>query len=196
MMRCSRLQAEPARRGVARHARRPCPPISAMRCCSSISAPISRMRPRPTSTQRPPAQFPMCRCCSGRSASWWRLGFWFIALFARAFWLSARRRLDRYRWFLWAAFFSLPLPWIAAELGWIVAEYGRQPWVIEGVLPTALGVSSTDAGQRAVQPVGLRTVLFGAAGGRSLSAGEIHPARPRSEIAPALEHTRRRTSAE
>ena len=38
-------------------------------------------------------------------------------------------------------FYSLPLPWIAAELGWIVAEYGRQPWVIEGILPTALGIS-------------------------------------------------------
>ena len=37
---------------------------------------------------------------------------------------------------------ALPLPWIAAELGWIVAEYGRQPWVIEGVLPTALAPSS------------------------------------------------------
>ena len=34
---------------------------------------------------------------------------------------------------------TLPLPWIAAELGWIVAEYGRQPWVIEGVLPTCAG---------------------------------------------------------
>ena len=54
--------------------------------------------------------------------------------------------MNRYRWFLRAAFFTLPLPWLAAELGWIVAEYGRQPWVIEGVLPTALGVSSTDAG--------------------------------------------------
>jgi cytochrome d ubiquinol oxidase subunit I len=73
-------------------------------------------------------------------------GFWFIALFTTAFWLSARQRLDRYRWFLRAAFFTLPLPWFAAELGWIVAEYGRQPWVIEGVLPTALGVSSTDPG--------------------------------------------------
>ncbi len=40
----------------------------------------------------------------------------------------------------------MPLPWIAAELGWIVAEYGRQPWVIVGVLPTALGVSSTGSG--------------------------------------------------
>jgi cytochrome d ubiquinol oxidase subunit I len=73
-------------------------------------------------------------------------GFWFIALFATAFWLSAKRRLDRYRWFLRAALLSLPLPWLAGELGWIVAEYGRQPWVIEGVLPTALGVSSTGAG--------------------------------------------------
>jgi cytochrome d ubiquinol oxidase subunit I len=74
------------------------------------------------------------------------LGFFFIGLFAVAFWLSGKRKLDTYPLFLKVAFWSLPLPWIAAELGWIVAEYGRQPWVIEGVLPTALGVSSTAAG--------------------------------------------------
>ena len=74
------------------------------------------------------------------------LGLWFIALFAASFWLSAKRELDRYRIYLWAALLTLPLPWVAAELGWIVAEYGRQPWVIVGVLPTALGVSSTTAG--------------------------------------------------
>jgi cytochrome d ubiquinol oxidase subunit I len=74
------------------------------------------------------------------------LGLWFIALFAASFWLSAKRQLDRYRLYLWAAFLTLPLPWVAAELGWIVAEYGRQPWVIVGVLPTALGVSSTTTG--------------------------------------------------
>ncbi len=74
------------------------------------------------------------------------IGFWFILLFATAFWLSAKRRLDRHSWFLYVSLQSLPLPWLAAELGWIVAEYGRQPWVIEGVLPTALGVSSTTAG--------------------------------------------------
>jgi cytochrome bd ubiquinol oxidase subunit I len=74
------------------------------------------------------------------------LGFWFIALFTVAFWFSAKRSLDRYRWFLQIAVLSLPLPWIAAELGWVVAEYGRQPWVIVGVLPTALGVSSTETG--------------------------------------------------
>jgi cytochrome bd ubiquinol oxidase subunit I len=74
------------------------------------------------------------------------LGFFFIALFAFAFWLSARRQLDKHRWFLWVSFLSLPLPWIAAELGWIVAEYGRQPWVVVGILPTAMGVSSTSTG--------------------------------------------------
>jgi cytochrome d ubiquinol oxidase subunit I len=73
------------------------------------------------------------------------VGLWFIALFALAFWLSAKRQLDRHRAFLWAALLSLPLPWLAAELGWIVAEYGRQPWAIEGVLPTFLAVSGNDA---------------------------------------------------
>jgi len=73
------------------------------------------------------------------------LGFYFIALFAVAFWLAAKRKLDTHRMFLRFAFWTLPLPWIAAELGWIVAEYGRQPWIIEGVLPTALGVSGTVA---------------------------------------------------
>jgi cytochrome d ubiquinol oxidase subunit I len=42
---------------------------------------------------------------------------------------------------------SLPLPWIAAELGWVVAEYGRQPWAIDGVLPTFLAASSVSAAQ-------------------------------------------------
>ncbi|HEY0265497.1 MAG TPA: cytochrome ubiquinol oxidase subunit I [Rhizomicrobium sp.] len=74
------------------------------------------------------------------------LGMWFIALFAFSFWLSATRQFERWRPYLWVAFLTLPLPWVAAELGWIVAEYGRQPWVIVGVLPTALGVSSTAAG--------------------------------------------------
>jgi len=74
------------------------------------------------------------------------LGFYFIALFAYAFYLSAKRKFPGSRTFLRVALYSLPLPWIAAELGWIVAEYGRQPWVIEGVLPTALGVSSQSVG--------------------------------------------------
>lgn len=74
------------------------------------------------------------------------LGFFFIGLFAVAFTLASLRRLHASRLFLRVALWSLPLPWIAAELGWYVAEVGRQPWVIEGVLPTFLAVSNLSAG--------------------------------------------------
>ncbi|WP_189051631.1 cytochrome ubiquinol oxidase subunit I [Aliidongia dinghuensis] len=73
------------------------------------------------------------------------LGFFFIALFASAFALAATDRLDRYRPFLRICLLALPAPWIAAELGWYVAEAGRQPWTIDGVLPTFLSVSSVSA---------------------------------------------------
>jgi cytochrome d ubiquinol oxidase subunit I len=74
------------------------------------------------------------------------LGFYFIALFGVFFWLSAKRRLDDCPALLRVALWSLPLPWLAAELGWFVAEYGRQPWTIDGVLPTYLSVSSISGG--------------------------------------------------
>ena len=86
------------------------------------------------------------------------LGFAFIALFAVAFWLASRRRLVQSRRFLWVALIALPLPWVAAELGWFVAEVGRQPWVIEGVLPTFLAVSSVPASNILITLVGF--VLF------------------------------------
>ncbi len=69
------------------------------------------------------------------------LGFYFIAFFAFAFYLASVQKLDRHRWFLKLAFASLLLPWVGAECGWIVAEYGRQPWIIDGVLPTFYAAS-------------------------------------------------------
>ncbi|MEM9243530.1 MAG: cytochrome ubiquinol oxidase subunit I [Pseudomonadota bacterium] len=72
-------------------------------------------------------------------------GFFFILLFLVAFYLSCRRRLQK-RWFLWWALLCLPLPWISSDMGWFVAEYGRQPWVVSGKLPTFLGSSSLSAG--------------------------------------------------
>ncbi len=69
-------------------------------------------------------------------------GFWFILLFALAFRKSAKGEFEP-SWLHRAALYSLPLPWVAAELGWVVAEYGRQPWAIQGILPTSLGVSAT-----------------------------------------------------
>jgi cytochrome bd ubiquinol oxidase subunit I len=73
-------------------------------------------------------------------------GFYFIALFAVIFWDASHRKFSR-RWLLRVTLWSLPLPWLAAELGWIVAEHGRQPWAIDGVLPTFLAVSSASTGQ-------------------------------------------------
>lgn len=74
-------------------------------------------------------------------------GIYFILLFATGFYLSLRHTLERTSWYHRLAFYSLPLPWLAAELGWVVAEYGRQPWVVQGVLPTFMGASSLSATQ-------------------------------------------------
>lgn len=74
------------------------------------------------------------------------LGLYFIILFSVAFYqMNIKRNFDR-RCLLKLCLLSLPLPWIAAEFGWFIAEYGRQPWVIEGILPTFLGVSPVSAG--------------------------------------------------
>ena len=70
------------------------------------------------------------------------LGLFFIAFFAFSVFLAAKRTLHTKTWFMKIAFWSLPLPFIAIQLGWLVAEYGRQPWTVDGVLPTALSVSS------------------------------------------------------
>ncbi|HSN41615.1 MAG TPA: cytochrome ubiquinol oxidase subunit I [Burkholderiales bacterium] len=73
------------------------------------------------------------------------LGFLFLFTFAASFYFLAVRNLAPQRWLLKLAVWSIPLPWIAAELGWLVAEYGRQPWTISGVLPTFLSVSNVPA---------------------------------------------------
>ena len=86
------------------------------------------------------------------------LGMFFIALFGLAFWKASTGRIERHGWYLKLVVLSLPLPWVAAELGWFVAEYGRQPWVIEGVLPTSLAASSLPAWNVAATIAGF--VLF------------------------------------
>ena len=57
-----------------------------------------------------------------------------------------RGRIGQPRWLHRAALYAMPLPWIAVEAGWFVAEYGRQPWAIGEVLPTAMANSSLTAG--------------------------------------------------
>jgi cytochrome d ubiquinol oxidase subunit I len=74
-------------------------------------------------------------------------GFIMLFIFAMTFYYCATRVADQKRWLLRMAVWCIPLPWIAAETGWFVAEVGRQPWTISGVLPTHMSVSSLSAGQ-------------------------------------------------
>ncbi len=69
------------------------------------------------------------------------LGFYMLGLMILAFWFNARRVIEQKRWLLKLFVISIPVPWIAAEIGWFVAEFGRQPWSINNVLPTFLAVS-------------------------------------------------------
>ncbi len=69
------------------------------------------------------------------------LGFFFIAFFVLWFYRASRGWLDTNRPLLWLGFAVLPLPWVAIESGWFIAEFGRQPWVVEGVLPTFYAAS-------------------------------------------------------
>lgn len=75
------------------------------------------------------------------------LGFFFIGFFALWFYRASKGWIDTHRPLLWFSVFMLPVPWIAIESGWFIAEFGRQPWVVEGVLPTfyaASGLSVVD----------------------------------------------------
>ncbi len=70
------------------------------------------------------------------------LGFLMLALCGLAFWSTLKANCRARPWLLKWALVMLPAPWSACELGWFVAEYGRQPWTIYGVLPTHLSVST------------------------------------------------------
>lgn len=69
-----------------------------------------------------------------------------LALFVAAFWHAARNTFHNRTWLLKWALWTLPLPWLAAHAGWFVAEYGRQPWTVFGVLPTHLSASTLTSG--------------------------------------------------
>ena len=88
------------------------------------------------------------------------IGFAMIALFATAFVLCSLRMHLNARWFLKLAVLAIPLPWVAIELGWMVAEIGRQPWAIEGVLPTFLATSTLSTAALWTTLIGF-TLLYG-----------------------------------
>lgn len=90
-------------------------------------------------------------------------GFTMLLLFVLAFIFTAKRKVVQTRWLQWFALLSLPLPWIASEMGWFVAEFGRQPWAIGEILPTYVATShltETDLWMSLAGFIGLYTLFL------------------------------------
>jgi cytochrome d ubiquinol oxidase subunit I len=74
------------------------------------------------------------------------LGFYFILVFVLALIFLYRGTLYKNRWFLWVALCSILLPYVAGEMGWVLAEMGRQPWIIQNLMPVSAAVSQISSG--------------------------------------------------
>ena len=73
-------------------------------------------------------------------------GCLFILLLALVWWFNRRERLDTKRWLLHAGVWCIPLAYLASQAGWIVAEVGRQPWAIQGLMPVNVAASKIPSG--------------------------------------------------
>lgn len=69
------------------------------------------------------------------------IGLWLLLLAVLALWYWCKDRLEVQKTLLQAILWSLPLPYIAASMGWVITEVGRQPWLVYGLLLTESGVS-------------------------------------------------------
>lgn len=74
------------------------------------------------------------------------LGFMFVLLFILSLMFLLKGTLTEKRWFLRLAIIAIPLAYLASQAGWIVAEMGRQPWVVQDLMPTMAGVTRISAG--------------------------------------------------
>jgi cytochrome bd ubiquinol oxidase subunit I len=74
------------------------------------------------------------------------LGFMFLLLFILSLVYLIKGTLTEKRWLLRLAILAIPLAYLAGQLGWIVAEMGRQPWVVQDLMPTMAGVTRISAG--------------------------------------------------
>lgn len=114
-------------------------------------------------------------------------GFAMLFIFGMAFYQTCRQKIDEKPWLLKLALFGIPLPWIACEAGWFVAEYGRQPWAVGEILPVHMAASNLPASEiiaSLVAIVALYTVFliaevylmvkFARLGPSSLKTGRYH----------------------
>jgi len=74
------------------------------------------------------------------------LGFYFVLLFLIVLWFSFKEKLQQKKWLLRLALFTIPLGYLASQLGWVVAEVGRQPWAIQDILPVFKATSHLSVG--------------------------------------------------
>ena len=74
------------------------------------------------------------------------LGMLMALLLLLALIFSWKDKLANKKWLFWAALVCIPLVYICGQCGWIVAEVGRQPWTIQGLLPVNVAISSLSAG--------------------------------------------------
>jgi cytochrome d ubiquinol oxidase subunit I len=72
------------------------------------------------------------------------LGFLFLFIFIFIFFFAFKQKLQNQKWLLWLSILSVPLAYLASQAGWIVAEIGRQPWVIQDLMPNIAAVSQID----------------------------------------------------
>lgn len=77
------------------------------------------------------------------------LGSLFFVLFIVTLYLTMANDIERFRKILWLCVLCIPLGYVAAEAGWIVAEVGRQPWTIQDLMP--VGIAATELGKLNVQ---------------------------------------------
>ena len=73
------------------------------------------------------------------------LGMFLALLMLLAMWYAYKDKLPKMNWLLWTALLSIPLVYICGQAGWIVAEVGRQPWTIQGLLPVNVAISDVSA---------------------------------------------------
>ncbi|UFS70884.1 cytochrome ubiquinol oxidase subunit I [Geomonas sp. RF6] len=92
------------------------------------------------------------------------LGTYFILASALAFFLVRRGMLERYPLFLRVMVYSIPLPYLANQLGWIVSEVGRQPWIVYGMMKTSDAVSTAITASQVVGSLIGFTLLYGLLG--------------------------------
>jgi cytochrome bd ubiquinol oxidase subunit I len=84
----------------------------------------------------------------------------FVAVLALTLLMHVLKRLEKARWLLWLLIVCIPLPIIATNLGWMAAEVGRQPWIVQGVMRTSDGVSPVVSAGEVWSTLGLFGLIY------------------------------------